>query len=173
MGQITISRTSDINASADRIWGILAADFVNADHWVTTVNQAAPLRPAEEVTDNALPDGRTCDVAGFGRTDERITHYDPDARRFGYSIEAAKMPGFVKDAKNAWEIREATANKASVTSQATANATGIMGAIMTPLLRRKFRTTVDQLFEDLRIYAETGEVSPAKKKAQAKRRRGD
>jgi hypothetical protein len=46
-----------------------------------------------------------------------------------------------------------------------------MGALLGPMMKRKFNGTIDQVSEDLRVYAETGQVSDAKRDARAKHER--
>ena len=55
-----------------------------------------------------------------------------------------------------------------VTTKIAGQATGMMGALVSPMMKRKFNGTIDQVYEDLKVYAETGQVSDAKRDAQAK-----
>ena len=54
------------------------------------------------------------------------------------------------------------------TSKMAGEATGLMGALVRPMMKREFSGLLDQGYEDLKVYAETGQVSDAKRKAQAK-----
>ena len=75
--------------------------------------------------------------------------------------------------RNDWVVETTGPSRARVTTQITAQATGLMGAIAAPMMRMKLRTTQRQILDDLRTYAETGSPSKAKLKAQgaAARRR--
>ena len=117
-----------MNASAERVWSILADDFENVAHWASTIPASGPNPLAVTVPEGA----------------------------------ASAMPGFVTGAQNAWAVSELGAGRTQVSSTASARVTGLLGALAAPMLRIRFGRTVRPALDDLRLYAETGQVSARK-----------
>lgn len=168
MGAISISKTDTINASAERLWEILSDEFTDVGLWASGVDHSGTNAEATEVPDGAQVGGRTCEVPGFGFTDERFTRYDAANKTFSFSVDAAKIPSFFKNLESTWKVDPLGPSSAKATTEITGEATGVLGAIMSPMMKRKFARLLEQGYEDLKVYAETGEVSDAKRKAQAK-----
>lgn len=167
MGAITIDKTDTINASADRVWEILSNGFADVGSWASAVDHSEAHEKAAAPAGAAVG-GRTCEVPGFGFTDERFTRYDDADKTFSFSIEAEKIPGFFKNLESTWKVVPTGPNTSEVTTKIAGEATGVMGALASPMMKRKFSGLLNQGYEDLRFYAETGQVSDAKRKAQAK-----
>lgn len=110
-------------------------------------------------------------MAGLGFTDERFTRYDAAEKTFSFSVEAEKIPSFFKNMESTWKVEATGPNASRVTTKVAGEATGVMGAVMSPIMKRKFNGTINDLYADLKVYAETGQVSEAKRKAQKKHAR--
>lgn len=167
MGAITIDKTDTINASADRVWEILSNGFADVGSWASAVDHSEAHDKAAAPAGAAVG-GRTCEVPGFGFTDERFTRYDDGNKTFSFSIEAEKIPDFFKNMESTWKVVPTGPNTSEVTTKIAGEATGVMGALVSPMMKRKFSSLLNQGYEDLKVYAETGQVSDAKRKAQAK-----
>src|SRR5258708_13169661 len=94
-----------INASAQKVWGVLAHDFDTIGQWASAMpaSQAIADLPAPA---GAEVGGRVCStaVAGAARVQETFTYYDEPSMRFAYqSIEG--RPWFLKHAENHWMVR--------------------------------------------------------------------
>jgi hypothetical protein len=165
MGNIAITKTDTINTSAERVWEILSGEFTDISSWARNVAHSKARESADTL---AVGGGRVCEVPGFGLTDERFTRYDESNKTFSFSVEAEKIPGFFKNMESTWKVVPTGPNKSVVSTKIAGNATGVMGALVGPMMKRKFNGTLDQIYEDLRVYAETGEVSEAKLDARAK-----
>ena len=170
MGAIAIDKTDTINASADRIWTILADEFADVSNWASAVDHSEAHDKAAAPA-GATSGGRTCQVPGFGFTDERFTHYDEANKTFSFSIEAEKIPGFFKNMESTWKVVSTGPDTSKVTTKIAGEATGLRGALVSPIMKRKFSNLLDQGYKDLKTYAETGQVSDAKREAQAKQAR--
>lgn len=165
MENIAITKTDTINTSAERVWEILSDEFTDISSWARNVVNSEANDSAETL---AVGGGRVCEVPGFGFTDERFTRYDEANKTFSFSVEAEKIPGFFKNMESTWKVVPTGPNKSVVSTKIAGNATGVMGALVGPMMKRKFNGTIDQVYEDLKVYAETGQVSDAKRDAQAK-----
>lgn len=75
------------------------------------------------------------------------------------------MPSFVRGMRNDWAVQAEGDSTARVTSRISAKATGLMGAVIAPMMRMKLRSTQRRIFEDLRVYAERGAPSDRKQRA--------
>jgi ribosome-associated toxin RatA of RatAB toxin-antitoxin module len=168
MGTIKVEKTDTINASADKLWHILSDEFTDVGKWASSVDYSEANAAATDVPAGAEVGGRTCEVPGFGFTDERFTRYDEANKTFSFSVEAEKIPGFFKNMESTWKVVPLGPETSRVTTRVAGEATGVMGAMVKPMMTRKFNGTINQVYEDLKVYAETDTISPAKAKAQAK-----
>src|SRR5438034_9158444 len=94
-----------INASAKKVWRVLAHDFGAIGQWASAIpeSQAVSDLPAPE---GAEVGGRVCStaVAGFGDVQEQFTYYEEPSMRFGYQATEGR-PSFIKHAENHWVVR--------------------------------------------------------------------
>jgi len=168
MGTIGVKRETTIDATVEELWQILSGAFNDVGTWASGVNWSKPNSQATEVLDGAPTGGRICDVPGFGRTDERIIRFDVESHTIGYNATSEKIPGFVSNLQNIWNLRETGPEATRVSSNLTADVRGIRGVVMGPMMKARFGKAVDRFIEDLRVYAETGEVSEHKRRRQEK-----
>lgn len=153
-----------IDAPVDRVWHILADEFVDVGSWASGLTSSGP-NPHAVPLDDGTAGGRVCEIPGFGLTDERVVDYRPEERRIAYSVDAEKIPGFVQNIVNRWTLRPrgaATSPSTEVSMRFSAEVSGPLGALMKPMMRRKFDKTLSAVEADLTAYAETGRVSAAK-----------
>jgi hypothetical protein len=168
MGKIEVKRESTIDATVEELWQVLSGGYTDVGSWASLVNWSKPNPEAIEILDGAPTGGRICDVPGFGRTDERIIRFDVESHTIGYSVIAEKIPGFVSNVQNIWSLREAGPEATRVSSNLTADVRGIRGVVMGPMMKSRFGKAVDRSTEDLRVYAETGDVSEHKRRRHDK-----
>ena len=154
------------NVSADAIWQIVGPGFSNASTWSRAVDRATTS--GEPDFEGAPCSNRSCELnaSGFDKISETIIEYNPEERRLGYSVDSG-LPGFVIYMANNWHIREVGANQSQVEMTVTIHLKPFMGTLMGNLFRKNVNKVLDEAIEDLRIYAETGEVSEAKRKRVA------
>jgi hypothetical protein len=168
MTAIDLTNTITVNALAEHVWRIVGDDFAGVSRWATSVrhstsNTQTTARPA-----GAPCDGRSCELTGFGATDERLVEFDPTRHALAYTVTAKKLPSFVKGMRNDWSIETGPNGTCKVTARITADATGPMGFLAAPMMKMKLRSTIKEILDDLRTYAESGTVSETKRKALAK-----
>ncbi|MEM8620690.1 MAG: SRPBCC family protein [Actinomycetota bacterium] len=161
---LEINKQFTIDAPVERVWSILADDFEHVYDWATGLDSSGPNPKAPRQADGNAG-GRVCEVPGFGFTDERVVTYDPERHTIAYSVDAEKVPGFVHDLTNRWTLRSHGASAGAgtaVTMRLSADVTGPLGAIMKPMMRRRFDKLLSAVTTDLTVYAETGKVSDGK-----------
>ena len=164
---LDISKKATINVSADRLWSILADDFDKIGEWARGVDSSAPNTSAE-VPEGAAVGGRVCQAPGFGAINETFTQFDPEQRTYAFKATASKIPSFVNNLTNHTAVKEVGPDRAEVHLRITADTDGLRGAMIKPMMTRKFNGAIDNLLEDITIFAESGQVSSQKKKALAK-----
>ncbi|OJJ20193.1 hypothetical protein BKI52_17115 [marine bacterium AO1-C] len=159
---ITINRSIQVNVSREQLWEITAHNFDKVDRWISGVNHSTG---SGQSTEGAICDERTCvpSYKGFKETSEKIIAYDEENYAFTYQV-ARGLPGFVKYAKNTW-THEARGNATIITMQVSMQVQGLMGFLMKGLMRKNMDKILQEALEELKVYAETGQVHPRKKAA--------
>ncbi|MFW2383037.1 MAG: SRPBCC family protein [Acidimicrobiales bacterium] len=164
---ISVSKHTTINVGAGRLWTILADDFDKVGQWARAVDASAP-NTAVRAPEGAEVGGRVCQTPGFGAINETFTSFDADRRSYAFRASADKIPSFVRNITNHTSVKPLGPDKSEITVEVTADTEGIRGAMVKPMMTHKFGATIDDLFEDLREFAESGQVSEGKTKALAK-----
>ncbi len=164
---IEIGKTATVNVSAERLWSILGDDFDKVSEWASSVDASA-VNPDAAVPEGAVIGGRVCQAPGFGAINETLTHYDPVERSYSFEATASKIPSFVRNITNHTTVTPLGPDRAKLEVRITADTDGIRGALVKPVMTRKFSSTIDQLIEDLTIFAQSGKPSAQKSKALAK-----
>ena len=150
-----------IEAPAEHVWDINGRRFADVGQWSRNVHRSEAL--SGEAVAGAPFAGRVCEVKGFGTVREALTHYDDARRSLVVAIEAG-LPFFVKESVFRSRVIAMGENRCRFEVTQTMVVGGVLGAILMPMLRRKLAVTVAEILDDLRLYAETGEVHPDKAK---------
>ncbi len=77
-------------------------------------------------------------------------------------------PGFVKLAKNHWTVHKINTNQCLVQMNVTMRLSKFMGSFLGGIITKEMTKQVVTVLDDLKIYAEIGEISEAKKVQIAK-----
>ena len=167
---MTVSKTVQINAPADRVWDVLAHQFYDADKWASSISHSAPHEAGPATGDSPLAqNGRACETS-LGPFRETIQDYDERARRIGYSAEGDKMPFFVKHLQNNWAVTPTGAGHSRVDMALEARLLPVFAQLMGPVLKRQFAKVAGEATEELKHYVETGRPHPRKVEADKKAR---
>ena len=73
------------------------------------------------------------------------------------------MPGFMTKAENTWSVIPIDENHSKLVMAADFESKGLMGTLMNGMMKKKLSTTLDTVLNDAKIYAETGQISKAKR----------
>lgn len=164
---IEVNKKAIVNVSADRLWSILADDFDKVGEWASGVDSSGPNTDAA-VPEGASVGGRVCQAPGFGAINETFTSFDPGERSYAFEVTASKIPSFVRNLTNHTSVKSLGPEQSEVQLRITADTPGVRGALVKPIIGRKFSKALDGFLEDLKIFAESGKVSSEKAKALAK-----
>ena len=162
-----VSKNVTVNVSADRLWSILGDDFDKIGEWARGVDSSAPNTDAA-IPEGASVGGRVCQAPGFGAINETFTSFDPVERSYAFKATASKIPSFVRNITNHTLVKPLGPEQSEVQLRITADTHGIRGALVKPMMTRKFSRALDEGLEDLKIFAESGKISSEKTKALAK-----
>lgn len=150
-----------INVSADSLWTI-AREFQDVGIWSTSVDHSTGNGDAE--FEGATCSERTChvDIKGYDQIHEKLTLFDDTSRELEYKITGG-TPDFVLFTSNRWRVVEVGPQKSLVEMDITIHLKRFIGALLGGQMKKQISKNVRQVCTDLKIYAETGKVSSAKK----------
>ncbi|MEM7141022.1 MAG: SRPBCC family protein [Actinomycetota bacterium] len=158
------TKSTTINAPADRVWEVVAHDFAKVGQWSSAVADSGPNLDAD-VPDGATVGGRVCATPGFGDLKETFTSYSEADRDFTFRVSG--MPSFITLAQNHVTVRPTGADTSEVTLEITME-TNAVGKVMGPMFAIKLKATLNTFLDELAAYIERGEVSKKKSRQLAK-----
>ena len=100
--------------------------------------------------------------------EEGVLHYNQTKREITWSAKSEKLPGFIKNLQNALNVQVVDDNHCRITTNISADATGLGGLFMGGMVKKNFTKQLAGFINDWKTYAETGEVSEGKKRELAK-----
>jgi hypothetical protein len=155
-----------INIPASKLWEIVGPGFADAHVWSTAIDHS--LGKGAGKFEGATCSERYCEVnaSGFDKIQESLTSYDAKAQTFSYNAHTG-LPSFVSFAENLWEVVDLGNGKSQIKMTITMRMKPFMGFLMGGMFRRNLNKTLSSVMQDLKIYAETGEISAAKKARMA------
>jgi Polyketide cyclase / dehydrase and lipid transport len=157
-----------VNKNIDNAWKVLGPGFADAHIWASPVNHSAGSGAS---FNGASCSERGCDIAGMGKTKEKLIKYSDSNHLLSYSVPEG-MPSMVKYATNTWQLTSLSADKTKLTMVMDITLGGFMGIIMKPMMKMMMGKMGSTLTEDFKFYVETGKPSAAKLKASQKIRNG-
>lgn len=164
---VVVEKTSEIiNATADRVWEITGPGFGEVGKWSTTVDHATIS--GEPEFEGAVCSTRSCDLnaKGFSSINEKITAYDAKNKTLSFDIVEG-VPGFVTRAYSHWEVIKVSETTSKLKVTTTMEMKKFMGGLMGGMIEKTINKTIPLIQSDLKVYAETGEVSESKKARMA------
>ncbi len=159
-----LKKAISIKVDADKVWEIVAHDFANVGLWSSAVVSSGP-NPDATTPDGATVGGRVCDVPGIGDLKETFTKYSEKNKQFTFVVTG--MPSFITLAQNTVRVRSVGPGSSEVSLHIQME-TSAVGKIMGPMFSIKLKSTLNSFLDELKAYAESGEVSNKKRKQLAK-----
>ncbi len=157
-----------INASAEKVWRVLAHDFATIGQWASAIptSQAIADLPAPA---GAEVGGRVCSTAvpGFADVQETFTSFDEASMHFAYQATEGR-PWFLKRAENHWMVRSLGPHTSLVEARAEIDLSLFPGLLLAPLFKLQMGRVGAQSLEELKYYVECDQPHPRKLKAQRK-----
>jgi len=153
---MNVNRQINVNASASELWHILADKYDKVGEWTSAIPDSAPNPDLPE------GQGRVCTTSNFGITKETITHMDEAEQSFGYNVDIPEGPFFIQGVDNTWRVEPNGEINTTVFMQAQVQLLPVFAQLMSPILKRQMAKRVDKILEELKYYAETGQIHPRK-----------
>ena len=162
-----IEKEITIDVSAQELWQMVGPGFVEVYKWSSNVDHAEGKGIAE--FDGAVCSERFCDVnvKGFSKISEKLTAYDEEAMHLSYEVTDG-MPGFIVKTANFWKVVPVGQEKSKLVMEASFLSKGLMGTLTRGMMKKKMSETLQTVLNDAKVYAETGQVSEAKRKRMEK-----
>jgi len=165
--EVKMSKSVEVNVSANDLWQIVGPGFAEASKWSTAVDHSAGH--GEGQFDGATCDTRSCDLSakGFSSVNERITEYDAANRTVAFDVFEG-MPGFVTYTNNRTVITDLGQDQSQAELQITMHMKPFMGWLLGGMLKKNLNNLLDSALDDLKVFAETGKPS-GRKQARMKK----
>ncbi len=156
----------DIDATPDRVWGILGERFMHVGEWAAPISRSCGVNQKHP----GLGSVRECHTVGIGpippgRVRERLTAFDPAARSLAYEA-ATGLPSFILSAVSRWSVEPLGAARSCVRMHASFSLRWF-ARIASPLMRWQMTREGGRVLEDLKYFSEHGHPHPRKRRAAA------
>ncbi|MEM6699234.1 MAG: SRPBCC family protein [Bacteroidota bacterium] len=160
---VEVKKSIYIDAAKEVLWKITAEDFTEVDKWISGVNLAEST--GEVKTGMGAARSCTPSYKGFSKTTEKIVDFQP-TDFFTYQIVEG-MPKMVAHATNTW-THVAKGEGTELTMHVKMEVQGLMGAIMKGPMKKRMNVVIQDALEELKVYAETGNLHERKVSAMRK-----
>ena len=152
----------EINASADKVWGVLAHQFAEIGEWAPHIEYSRIIEDSEvpthfKVADSAPVPGRATPNP-LGEVTEVLTMYSENDKAFTFEADGPR-PIF-NHTQNTTHVIDQGADKCLVTFDLELMPKGVF-KLFKPVLERRFKTSVfgpAGVINDLKDYVETNSV---------------
>jgi hypothetical protein len=168
MRKLDIKESIEIKTNAEKAWEIIGPNFLNIADWGRGINKSWNNDSVSKTIEGAPAGGRFCDLGKFGIADEKILHYSVSQKEITWSAKSDKLPGFLVGLQNALNVEAINDNSCMVTTNITADLTGVGGFLLGGPIKKNFTKLLKGFVKDWKVYAETSDVSETKKREIAK-----
>ena len=167
--KVSISESIVIDLPQKELWKVTALQFDKIGIWSAGVKNSEGHGTG---FNGSVCTERQCEPSqkGFKKTTERIIDYQPENFEFTYQI-AEGLPSMVKHATNNW-VHVSEGNGTRLTMNVKMKLGGFMGRIMKGFMKKRMKKLLRENLEELKVYAETGNLHERKKKLNAKLAKG-
>ncbi len=148
-----------INVSADSLWAILR-EFDKVAAWTSVLNHSKG--GGEAKFEGTTCNKRICETKDNNKVVEELIMFSDERQELAYKLTEG-APGFVKYSKNRWIVSKIGANQSQVQMDVTMHLSRFMGFFLGGLITKEMTKQVTIFLNELKTYAETGEISEAKK----------
>jgi Polyketide cyclase / dehydrase and lipid transport len=164
MGKLDIKESIKVDTSAEKAWKIIGPNFLTIADWGRGINKSWDNDSIPASIEGAPAGGRFCDLGKFGIADEQIVHYNEAQKEITWTAKSKKLPGFLIGLQNTLKVELIDENSCHVTTNITANLTGVRGLLLGAAIKNNFTKLLKGFVKDWKTYAETGKVSDTKQR---------
>jgi hypothetical protein len=159
--QIHIKKELEISQNVEVVWEIMGKQFAQVDQWSTNFKTS---KPGGSSTFAGLEYSERITLTNRGETIQVLDSFDSTKHKLTYHITKGK-PGIAKQASAVWSLNTIDANKSTVILEFDMTTKGLLGFLMTPLIKKGIGKSASEIAEDLKYYVENGEPHPRKVEA--------
>lgn len=153
-----------INEPIEKVWEVLGNQYGEAYKWASGLKHSNPY--GNPKLSGASCNNRACDTA-TGKIKEVIRIFDTQNHTLEYEVIEG-FPFFVESGVNNWQLTKLANNRTKVTMHLVVKTKGLVGTIMSPMMKMQMGKVIDPVPNDLKHFVETGTPSPNKAKELAK-----
>jgi Polyketide cyclase / dehydrase and lipid transport len=144
----------ELDISAEHAWIAIGEKFGETGQWTSLLDSS---HLEGELTEGGY---RVC-IQGKKRLTENITRYDPENMTLEYELITGRPP-IVKSAKNFWSVKSLEKNRSKVLMCPDIELKW-WAIWLFPMMSLGLNASLSKVMEELKYWAETGNVHPRKK----------
>jgi hypothetical protein len=168
---VKFTKTTTVNASADKVWEVFAHGFNDAYKWMASVPHSY-AQSNGEAFEGAQTEGRVCELSPDGtgiKASEKFLAYDELNKTATVQIDFVNTPFLFPIKFNLLDssLKETSDGQCEMTWEFRSKIKPL-GYVLWPLLRVGFGKFVGNIMGELQFYVENGTPHPRKIKAMKK-----
>ena len=150
-----------INTSAETLWRIIGPGFAEYYKWATIVDHS--IGTGESEIDGAPHDERVCKVNGQGenKVTEKLFQYSDTKMNLAYEATQG-MNEMMEKATNEMTVVHISNNESKIVVNMEWRIHGPLPEEVSKMMEENLNMIVDVFLNDIKVFAETGEVSKSK-----------
>lgn len=158
--KIHVQRELVINKNVEEVWEVMGNQFAQVHLWSTNFKDS---KPGGSPRFSGLDYSERITQTDRGETIQELDSFNSDTHTLAYHITKG-APGIAKHASAVWSLKSSELNKTIVILEFNMETKGLIGFLMTPLIKIGMGKSAVEIAEDLKHYVETGVAHTRKEK---------
>ena len=154
----TISREVTINKSIEDVWEVLGNQFGAISNWASVISESK-VYGASKLKGLTYSQRETNTTQGI--TVQEMTSFNPEQYSLSYKTVSG-TPFFIKNMNAKWGLSKKNDGSTQLNMNIDIETKGILGFILTPIVKVKLGKLGDELVDDLKYFMENGNPHPRK-----------
>lgn len=159
MKGIHVQKELVIDKEIESVWEIMGTQFAHVHLWSSNFKDSKPGGPARF---KGIDCSERRTITDRGETVQQLDAFDSENHKLSYHITKG-APGIAKHADAVWSLKSSATNKTTVVLEFNMTTKGILGFLMTPLIKKGMGKSAMEIAEELKYYAENKTAHPRKK----------
>jgi len=154
-----ITQEMTIEKDIDAVWAVMGDQFGQVHLWSSNFFDSKPSGPAKFAgLDYSVRDT----ITERGQTVQELDTFDPTNFALTYHVTKG-APKIAKRAVGMWSLKSIDKNKTTVVIAFILEPKGIIGFLLTPIIKLKIQKASLEIAEELKYYMEQGKAHPRNK----------
>ncbi len=159
--KIQVKKELGIEKRIEEIWEIMGNQFAQVHLWSTNFKES---KPGGSSKFPGIAFSERITLTDRGETIQQLDCFEPTTHRLAYHISKG-APGIAKHASAVWSLNSDTSSKTTVVLEFRMETKGLLGFLLSPLIKKGMGKSATEIAEDLKYYAENGIPHPRKVKS--------